>query len=300
MDNDDVFYDLEDGQGQLSYLLKLFEKNAKKLNINKFEGVKKFKNIKYGIEDCIFKLNEEVSNDTYKNEENVFPWWHKLKSDPIEYEKDGDFYIRCHEKYQDTMDKLLSVIALYVKEPVLRCDTLDAIFLKLFLFLKEKLHMNTYGFKALNKTSGWRYNLLGCFIGDYGWTFLAGVLTSGFVLFPIVFIYALFLQNGNSHSGGVLLVASAVLFTYKIARFLFDVVYHKLGFKNAIQKEILPFAEMQQYVYNNDILQPSKLKELADKTNATPAAISILIKNMQNDADIMDNSTLNFLNLYKK
>jgi hypothetical protein len=281
--SDDVFYDLEEGQGQLSYLLKTFENNAKKLNVNKLEGVKKFKNIKYGIENCLSIINEELAQDAFKNPENVFPWWYKLKSDPIEYEKDGDFYIRCHEKYQDAMDKLLSVISNYIKEPVLRCDVLDAIFLKLFLFLKEKLHMNKYGFKALNKTSGWRYNLLGCFIGEYGWTFLAGILTSGFVLFPIVFLCALLMGGVNSHTGGVLLVLSVILFLYKVARFIFDTVFYKLGFKNSIQKEILPFAEMQQYVYNNDVLQPSKLKELADKTINTPAAISVLIKNMMND-----------------
>ena len=298
--SDDVFYDLEEGQGQLSYLLKTFEKNAKKLNINKLEGVKKFKNIKYGLENCLSIINEELAEDVFKNSENVFPWWYKLKSDPIEYVKDGDFYMRCHEKYQDAMDKLLSVIANYIKEPVLRCDTLNAIFLKLFLFLKEKLHMNTYGFKALNKTSGWRYNLLGCFIGEYGWTFLAGILTSGFIIFPIMFLCALSMGGVNSHTGGILLFISSVLFLYKIARFMFDAVFYKLGFKNSIQKEILPFVEMQQYVYNNDVLQPSKLKELANKTLTTPAAINVLINNMQNDTDLMENSTIDFLNLYKK
>lgn len=292
---------IETEKGQQSYLIDIFTENAIKLKTNEKElqeSITKFIKIKNSIESCIFSIDEELANEVFKHPENIFPWWYKLKKDYIEYEKDGDLYSRCHEKYQNAMDELLSLISEYVRCPVLKCDLLNSLFLRFFLYLKDRIITNYYGFKILNKTCGWRYNMLGALIGNYGLTLIAGLVTSGFVLYPILFFISLY--SKESWIAQSILSLSVILFVYKIARLVFDTVFYRLGFKNSLQKQILPLADLQNYVYKNEVLQPSKLKELADKDKDTPAAISILIKNMINKQDIANNTTIDFFNLYKK
>lgn len=292
--------DETNSDGQYNYLFNIFVNNAQILHANEQQlrdALNIFDLIKSNIQNSISCFNEQLVVKAFKNSENVFPYFGLFNNEAIEYRKNDGFYIRGYDDYEQAIDYLLSAIEDYVKTPILYCEELNSIFLTFYLYLQNKKTSNLYGFKLMNPTCGWRYNLLGVFIGNLGGTLLAGYFTSGFVLYPL-FIFILYKLHLTDVSEVGIFIFS-VLLIYKIIRLIFDILYYKLGFKNKIQKKLLPFIDLQEYVFNNKVLQPSKIVELSNKVKDLPAVVSVLINNMRNQSDIANNNFINFFNLYK-
>lgn len=280
---------------QVNYINNIIENNAKKLDLSEEEydlQINNYVAIKEKINDAFGNIDSKISSNI-DNFRNIFPNFASIRTNDIEYENCGGLYIRKHENYSDAICELLDAITLYLKTPIIHCKELNSLFITFYLYFKDRYYSNFFGFKLMNCTSGWRYNLWGCLTGNVGLSVILGMLTSGFVLFPIL-IYLPFLFKMQE-----LAVIPTLLLIYKIARTLFDVIYYKLGFKNSIQKKITPFAFLYKYVIDNKVLQYSKLKELSSNVDDLPASISLLIENMKSENDMIDHDFYEFLSLYR-
>ena len=280
---------------QREFLEQVIAENSKKTNSSQEDYEKALSaleemkdNLCYSIRDISEKAVKNVEYD----EDNIFPHFGKFREEDTTWVKDGDSYRRKIEEYQEAVEDFLKAVSTYIKCPHLHCSQLNSLLVVLFFYLKLRFFGNYYGYKILNPTSGWRYNLWGYLCGH--WSLLVGTLTSGFILFPILialgFIYppekVLYLP-----------IIAGFLLVYKVARFIFDFAYYKLGFKNNIQKRLLHYAQIDDYL-NNDVLQPKKLIEMASKIEDLPASINIIISYMDNDENIAYNNYGEFLKLY--
>lgn len=280
---------------QREFLEHVIKDNATKLKSSKedYEQVLSIlDDFKFNICQSIEEINKKAVENTYYNNNNIVPYFSKFREDEITLVKSGYLYHRKINDYLYAIENLSMAISMYIKYPLLHCSQLNSFFVILFFYLKMHFFGNYYGYKILNSTSGWRYNLWGYLFGP--WALLVGTLTSGFILFPILitlgFIYSV-------EKLFYLPVIAGFLLTYKVTRFIFDIAYYKLGFKNNIQKRLLPYAQIFDYL-NNNVLQPKKLSEMAAKIDDLPASINIIISYMNNDENITYNNYDEFLGLY--
>ena len=166
--------------------------------------------------------------------------------------------------------------------------------LHLYFTLRKRYIFNLLGFKYINGINGWRYNFWGYITGNYFYSLILGSITSGFILFPILTFVFSYVKNFEWMA-----FLFFILFSYKVLKFFINYILSKFNFKTEQTKKLLNLIDCLNYLSSNEIIQPSKLKELTSRIENIPAPISILISQIQNNEDIL-NGCYDFMLLYKE
>lgn len=281
---------------QQDFLEQKIAENSKRLNLSVQE-----KNASLAALDEIKEkldiICTEITNyESTFHSGNIFPYWSKLKKDGIEFEKDGEIYIRRSDDYKYCTDCCIDAISLYVKHPVLHCDELSNLLLTLYFVLHKRYLFNYLGFKFIPRINGWRYNFWGALTGNYRTALILGTLTSGYILFPLLAFIILAKSENNITEA----IAGwlGILFAYKIIKLVILWFLSLFNIRSARTQKIINFLKCYDYITLNDMLQPSKLKELSSIIDDLPAPVSILISQVQNNNDILEGA-YNFISLYQ-
>ena len=279
---------------QQEFLEKKIIENCKKHKATKEEEKRSLLDLEK-IEELLSFILERISiRKVDCSNGNIFPNWSELQGDEIEFEKNGDFYERRYATYEICLDYCIDAISIYVKNHLIHCDELSKILLHLYFILRKRYTFNLLGFKYINGINAWRYNFWGYITGNYYYSLILGSITSGFILFPILAFVFYYVKNFEWMS-----LLFFALFSYKVLKLFISFILSKFNFKSEKTKKILNLIDCLYYLSSNEIIQPSKLKELCSRVENIPAPISILISQIQNDEDIL-NGYYDFMLLYKR
>jgi len=214
-----------------------------------------------------------------------------------EVKKDYDnHFIPVDYKFESS--SLQSSAEDYIKNPGIQHNFLDFLYIYVTCYLYAQEIKNIVGFKLMFPHVGWRYNFWRYFLGNYFASAFLGLITSGFVIFPII-IY-LFSTVDKLVEYVAIPIIFSVLLLIKILLSIYFLITGIFKKKDKIKTNFLKLIEVLDYMGNN-VIQPQKLKTIIEEIDYLPPYINIIISRMINtNPDLFDNNRNQFINLYQR